>query len=380
MSRPDWNPLSPPERRVAVELLIRGPESRVALARSLDLSAASLTRLTKPLLDSGVLADLGTGAHDGNRGRPTQQLDVVAEPFRFVGVKLTGDRVYLVLTDLRARILDSREASLGSTEPEAVADQIVALVDGLRGGHRAIAVGVAVSGKVVASSDVTYSEFLHWSDVPLGALLRARASWPVVVTNDVAACTLAESWFGAGRSHASFGLITVGAGVGYGLVVDGRAILDENTGITLVGHLPLDGGGPLCPLGHQGCAHAMLTSASIVSTVSAALGRMVSYEECLSLAEGRDPVAYRVVTASARALGRLAATIANVAMVRTIQVIGDGVGLAQTYRAEMLDELAANRDPRASAVTVDVRPSTFIDWAQGAAAAAIQAYALADWG
>ncbi|MFT4235834.1 MAG: hypothetical protein QM607_12665 [Microbacterium sp.] len=107
----------------------------------------------------------------------------------------------------------------------------------------------------------------------------------------------------------------------------------------------LDPTGPLCPRGHRGCATSMLTSASNVSVISAALGRLL-------------------------------ATIANVAMVRRIQVSGDGVCLADQYGDLVRGELDRDRDPDAHEVVVGVRHTTFFDWAESAAAAAIQRYTL----
>ncbi|MFT4210387.1 MAG: ROK family transcriptional regulator [Microbacterium sp.] len=376
-SHPDWRGLSAPERRVAVEVLIHGPEHRSALAQRLGLSPTSLTRLTKPLLAQGFLEELKAAPTSRrSRGRPTEPIDVLPDPYRFVGVKLTGDHAYAVLTNLRAEILKQSDRPLPETEPHAVVDVVAALVDEVRDGASITAVGVAASGRIVDGTRIPYSEFLDWHDVDLGRLVREATSLPTVIVNDVGACTAREAWFGAGRESPSFALVTIGAGIGYGLVVGGEPIFDEDTGITLVGHMVLDNTGPLCPLGHHGCAAAMLTSVGIVSTVSAALGRPVGYEECLQLAEQDDPVARHVVLASARALGRLLSTISNVAMVHNIQVTGDGVGLADRYWQEVRTELDRNRDPHAHRVEVDIRHTSFYDWAEGAAAAAIQLYAL----
>ncbi|NUS30582.1 MAG: MarR family transcriptional regulator, partial [Streptomyces sp.] len=76
-----WHPLSPGERSVAIEVLVHGPLSRTELARRLDLSAGSLTRLTKPLIESGLLIEVpeaGASA-EVRQGRPSQPLDVVAD-------------------------------------------------------------------------------------------------------------------------------------------------------------------------------------------------------------------------------------------------------------------------------------------------------------
>ena len=86
-----WLPLSPGERSVAIEVLVNGPLSRTELARRLDLSAGSLTRLTKPLIESGLLievAEAGAPA-EARQGRPSQPL--LPSAASAGGIDLRGD-------------------------------------------------------------------------------------------------------------------------------------------------------------------------------------------------------------------------------------------------------------------------------------------------
>ncbi len=82
-------------------MLINGPISRSEIARRLDLSPGSLTRLSTPLLESGLLVEVGERL-DGRAGRPSMLLDVIPESRHFIGIKLTGDGVLGVATNLRA--------------------------------------------------------------------------------------------------------------------------------------------------------------------------------------------------------------------------------------------------------------------------------------
>src|SRR5690606_3649036 len=118
------------EIALARAVLIHGPLSRSALTARLDLSAASLTRLAKPLLDSGVLVELGDVA-DGSVGRPTRPLDIAPDAGRFVGVKLTGENLYAVSTGIRAEPMAWSEHPLTDRSPSAVIDDIVRSIDDL---------------------------------------------------------------------------------------------------------------------------------------------------------------------------------------------------------------------------------------------------------
>jgi predicted NBD/HSP70 family sugar kinase len=170
--------------------------------------------------------------------------------------------------------------------------------------------------------------------------------------------------------------VTIGAGVGYGLVQHGKPVAHPDMGIGLLGHFPLDPNGAVCLEGHRGCATAMLTIPSLTGQASVALGRPVSYRELLDLAASGERVCGRLVDEAARALGRLVAAIGNLTMPERIVVTGEGVALADAAWDTVLAVMAADRDPRASTLDVVTRPGDFTQWARGAGVVAIQDFVL----
>jgi predicted NBD/HSP70 family sugar kinase len=369
-----WPALAGPSKALAIEVLRHGPLARSELARRLRLSAASLTRLTRPLIDAGLFEETPVD-YDRRTRRPTRPLDVVPESHHFVGVKLTGDTAYGVATTMRAGVVAARRLPLSAYDPTAVVAVVSELVATLAEEVPSVAaLGVSVGGQT-DEERVLVAPYFHWShDVLLGKLLNEATGLPVVVDNDLLALTRAEHWFGAARDVDRFAVVTVGTGVGYSLVVHDEIVDDPDAGIGLVGHYPLDPFGPLCELGHRGCATGMLTIGSIRAAVAAGLRRSVGYDECLDLALAGDPVAARVVDDSARALGRLVAAVTNLTMARKIIVTGDGVRLAVVAEAAVHEGIALDRDPRTAPVRFEVREWDFTEWARGAAVSAIQSY------
>lgn len=374
----EWGEQDGSVRDVALEVLVSGPISRTDLARRLGLSQSSLTRLTKPLLASGLIAEVDAGPDRPRRaGRPSQPLAVVPSARRFVGVKVTGATVHGVLVDLACAELARRDEPLADTDPAAVVDAIARTAAALAGDEGIAALGISISGPVADGRAVADSPFLGWRErVELADLVEAATGAPVAVSNDISALVRAEQWFGAGRDAENVAVVTIGAGVGFGLIAGGQIVESADAGIGHVGHIPLDDSGPLCAAGHRGCAMAMLTTDAICAQVSPALGRAVGYDEVLRLAGEGDPAASAVVGAAGRALGRLVALAANFTFARTIVVSGEGDELLGVARDAFDAELAARRDPRADPVEVVVRPADFIEWARGAAAVAIRAHVL----
>src|SRR4051812_33287388 len=202
-----WLPLSPGERSVAIEVLTHGPLSRSDIARRLDLSAGSLTRLTKPLIESGLLVEVADGGAlpEGRQGRPSQPLDIVAESRTFVGFKITEDMVYGVVTTLRSDIVARHDLPLRSHDPQHVVEVLGAVTAEFARRFPGLAgIGIGLGGRASDRSVVDESVFLGWHDVPLARLLEERTGLPVVVENDLNALVEAESWFGAGRGLDRF--------------------------------------------------------------------------------------------------------------------------------------------------------------------------------
>lgn len=374
-----WLPLSPGERSVAIEVLVHGPLSRTELARRLDLSQGSLTRLTKPLIEAGLLVevpDAGVSAQV-RQGRPSQPLDVVAESRSFLGFKITADTVYGVVTTLRSDVVARLDRPLPGRDPADVAGLLAEMTAELADGRPVSAgIGIGVGGLVCERAVVGESPFLQWRNVPLAELVQERTGLPVVVENDVAALVEAETWFGAGRGLDRFVVLTIGAGIGYGLVLGGERVpcAEENRGFGR--HWIIDPHGPLTPDGERGSAVSLLTIPSIRYQIRAATGRDATYEEILAGAAAGEPMASRVIDEAARALGVLVAQIANFAMPQKILLAGEGVGLMDVAGDTVRETVRGRRHPLAAPVDLETKVSDFHDWARGAAVLAIQVLVL----
>lgn len=237
-----------------------------------------------------------------------------------------------------------------------------------------------MGGNVRHRATVVANAFLGWEEVPLAGMVEERTGLPVVVDSDVAALIEAEAWFGAGRGLDRFAVLTIGAGIGYGLVLGGRLVRTGEDGHGVGKRWIINANGPLTPEGERGSAMALLTIPSICYQVRAATGRDVTYEEILagaaSGAASGDPLCSRVIDEAARALGTLVAQIANFAMPEKILLAGEGVGLADVAGGVVHETILANRHPQADPVHLETKVSDFHEWARGAAVLAIQVLVL----
>jgi predicted NBD/HSP70 family sugar kinase len=292
-------------------------------------------------------------------------------------MKLTADDVLGVLTDLRANVLASYSVKLNMRDPETVTSALVDVVRELAASVPSVtALGVGMGALIADHSIVRNAPFLGWSDVALGTMLEAATGIPTVIENDVVAFTESEHWFGAGRGLDRFAVLTLGAGIGYGVVVHDEIVVDQDSGIGLVGHWPLDPFGPLCPVGHRGCARSVLTNSAISTTVSLALDRTVAYDEAMDLAVAGEPAARRVVDDAGRGLGRLIAAIANLTAPEVVVLGGEGVRLAEVAASAIDEGISTDRDPRARLIPRVTTSGDNTEWCRGAAVIAIQRFVL----
>jgi predicted NBD/HSP70 family sugar kinase len=368
-----WDSMPATARRVALEVLLHGPLARTELAARLGLSTPSLSRITKPLLDAGILRDAPDPEAQRSGGRPLQPLQLNAGFQSFIGIKLAAEKAFGVRTDLHANVTARHTIDLPDTEPANLTKHLAGLVEHLEEEPgSASAVGVALGGAVSAFTRVERAYFLGWHEVDLGSLLGTQLGQPVIVSNDIAALTEAEHWFGDGRDVNNFAVLTIGAGVGGGLVVHDQLVEGPDAGQGLLGHFLIDPTGPYCPDGHRGCADSFLSIDAIRSQAGGALGEEVTYDDVLDLAEKGEQRARRIVDTASHALGLLIAAVANIAQPERIILTGEGIRLATVGQQHLNTSLALARIPEATPLDIRIINDDPYLWARGAAAVAIQ--------
>ncbi|OII16980.1 hypothetical protein BIV03_04590 [Curtobacterium sp. MCBA15_016] len=354
------------------EILVHGVLSRAEIARSLGLSRASLTRAVRTLQEHGFVIEVGTGVR-GATGRPSELLRTSEGVWEFVGVKLTQDRLYAAVTDLAGRVLALHEELLRDASPDALVAQVGEVVDRLRAASPAIcSLGVSVPGDVVTRDGVTLvevSQFLGWRDVPLSDMLERRTGLVTFTVNDVDALTAKEHWIGAGAGVTSMALVTVGAGVGFGLVTNGEVSEGAHGRFGRVGHLPVYGGGPDCGVGHAGCVSSYLPSSIVARNAG---HEDAGYDAVVDLARAGDEQALQALRDAGTALGVLLSTVVTLVDPESIVLTGDGLPVYDLARAEVDAAFWQGLRPYEPAVTIVVQPFEFSEWARAAAVLAVR--------
>ncbi|MFG2907468.1 ROK family protein [Kitasatospora sp. NPDC048286] len=371
---------APAETAVLGMLLAEGPLSRVELARRTGLSSTAVTKAARPLIEDGYLHELPPERTAPGAGRPVNPLAVTPDREFFVGVKISADRLFGAVCDLRAKAWVTAGCGLGDRSPEAVSVLLTQLVDELLDADPAFRtrtrhLGIAVSGDVDrAAGTVRYSVLPGWRDVPLAETVAKATGLSVTVENDVKAITAAEHWFGEGIGTEYFALITIGAGIGSGLVVNGRLIAGAYGVAGEVGHISIDPAGPLCHCGQVGCVEAIASSDAILGAIRSGAGRPdLDFDGAVELARGGDPAAREAFARAGHAIGTGIATLVNLFGPERVVVTGEGLDTYDLFGVHIKDAYAAHCFKAAAKCPLTLRPLPWEEWARGAAVLGIQA-------
>ena len=355
-------------------VLTRGPLSRRDVARLTGLSAASVTKLVKPMITHGYLVENDREA--GVPGRPQIPLQVDPARHYAVGIKLMHSEIVGVVADLHAEVQSSYRMKLAKPSPEGVVDAVEQITGILLEAspvqrERLLGIGIGLSGHINGTTGVLHqSPLLGWRDVPLRQLVADRMQVPVVIENDVNTLAVAEQWFGPASGYGSFAVVTVGAGVGCGLVLDGQLWQGISGAAGEFGHMVVDPDGPECHCGKRGCLESIASDTAIAAAMSQAVGKRISkVSQVVALAHAGDPDAQRVFTQAGVALGRALAALVSLLNPPLIILSGEGVTASDLFIDALRSEFERDAfSTTAHDCTLLVRPLPDETWARGAAA------------
>ena len=348
-----------------------GPISRTDIADISKLSPATITGIMGKFIRQGLAREREAGISTG--GRPPMLVEIDRDAGCVVGVKLTETHLIAALTDLGANVLAQRTVPISANRaPESVVESLVRVISDLRAAapnRRFYGAGVGLAGAIDRRGGICrFSPYLPWRDVPLRALLETRISRPVVIENDLNALTLAERWFGGGAGLNDFIVITLGRGVGLGMVLGGRLYRGGQGAGGEFGHITMDVNGPICDCGKAGCLEALIGEPALARQIAAALGPGVSLAEGEALARTGDSAANAIFTSAGQTLGLALAGIVSVLNPTRVIVGGEGVHRIDLLLEPMREALSRHCfDGLADDLDLVVEPWGDDAWARGAA-------------
>jgi predicted NBD/HSP70 family sugar kinase len=318
--------------RTILELIQRdGPVSRAQVARDSGLSKPTVSLGLAALLDAGLVREVGRSS--GGRGPTAVLYELNPEAGWVAGIDVGRRWVRAAIADITGTIVARRHERARVSSARALIGQIGAMARGLAGDagvgwDQVVHTTVGSPGVFEPTrGTVTLAPNLPgWGRHGLVEALLAELGTQVGVENDVNLAAVGERWKGLGRGVRDFGFLSIGTGVGMGLVLGGELYRGSRGAAGEVGYLPI-GGDPHDPhVRRRGAFEEVTNAAGVVRTArEAGMTGPLTPKKVFALARRGDPTACEVVATEAR---RLALGLAVVVAVVDLElvVLGGGIG------------------------------------------------------
>lgn len=273
-----------------------------------------------------------------------------------IGIDVGGTAAKGGLIDAGGRIVERTEFP---TDPSAATKSILAVVEDLiltaRGkGFSVGAVGIGAAGFIdAATGSVTFSPNLTYDEPHIAEVVSSRTGLATVVDNDANAAAWGERTYGAARGSDHVVMLTLGTGIGSGLIVDGRLVRGATGAGAEVGHTVIDPDGPKCPCGLRGCLERFASGSAIAEAARKAVEgdpkstilnfassvEQITGEDVARAAREYDETARSIMMAAGRALGVGMSNLVNLFDPDMIVLGGSVVGAGEPYLGPARDTL-----------------------------------------
>lgn len=239
-----------------------------------------------------------------------------------IGIDVGGTKLVAATVTADGRIVDRVRRATPAHDADRLVDALGGLVAEL-GAH--LPVGVGIAALVTPAGTVRYGPNLGVRDLDLATALDDPARPPVVVVNDASAAALGEQRVGAGAGRSDVLLLTLGTGVGGGVVVDGGLVIGAGGFAGELGHVLVEEGGRACACGSRGCLEAYAAG----SAIGRRMAERLEAEPDASRLREADEITGKAVSAAARDGDGLAREV--------VAEAGDWLGVALASLVNALD-------------------------------------------
>ncbi len=342
-----------------------GGLSRADIAKLTGLTPASISNISKQLIESKYLVERGMGESSG--GRPPIILELNPDARYVIGVNIGVGSIEVVVTDLGAKIIcrDEMLVLASKRSKELVIKNLVKLINEVLmssniDSEKVLGVGIAMHGIVNTDNGISkYAPYYNWVNVNLKEELQSILKYPVFIDNDVRAMAIGESWFGSAKDINNFVMINVSNGVGAGIIIENKPYYGVDFSAGEIGHIVVDVDGAKCNCGNYGCLETVVSNDSIVKKAIKAIKQgsnslLINFKENIEdltiddICKGaslNDDVSIYVLKEAARYLGMGISNLVNILNPRNVVVVGE-IFEDTLYVIEALKEIVDKRSMR----------------------------------
>jgi glucokinase-like ROK family protein len=319
------------------------PISRARIAELTGLTKATVSSLVNELLESSLANEIGTGMSSG--GRKPMMLLFNRTAGYALGIDLGVNYIRAVLTDLNGTSVEEYRVQHDNATVElAIAELKICIREMLRRApdsvYGIIGIGIGIPGISDGLGQVLYAPNLGWVNVPLQQIIEEEFGIAVVIDNEANAGAVGEKEFGAGREADNLVYISVGIGIGSGIIIKGELYRGSSGFSGEIGHMSIQHDGQTCRCGNAGCWELYASENALYESARAVLaGERIDMEALLSLAEEGNEAVIKLFAQVGHFLGVGVVNIINGFNPERIIIGGRLAEAAQWLRPSMLQSM-----------------------------------------
>ncbi|MEI2563544.1 ROK family protein [Vibrio metoecus] len=304
----------------------KGPISRIDLSKESELAPASITKITRELIDAHLIHET-TVQEAISRGRPAVGLQTNNMGWQFLSMRLGRGYLTIALHELGGEVLIDTKIDIHEIDQDDVLARLLFEIEEFFQTYaaqldRVTSIAITLPGLVNSEQGIVL-QMPHYNvkNLALGPEIYKATGLPVFVANDTRAWALAEKLFGHAQDVENSVLISIHHGLGAGIVLDGRVLQGRHGNIGELGHIQIDPKGKRCHCGNYGCLETVASSQAIRDQVKArimagetsclAIIEDISIEDICAAAADGDPLAVDVIQQLGRYLGAAIAIVIN---------------------------------------------------------------------
>jgi predicted NBD/HSP70 family sugar kinase len=252
--------------------------SRAEISKEIGLAQSTITKIINPLIEDGLILEVGDGTSTGGRKPINLKFN---NDFGFIlSVKIEASKLIIALCNLEPSIISTSvtDFKIGTSYEELLPILIKELHR--MNQDRVFAIGITISGIVDDDKGVLISStLLGWSNIHLCDDLKKEFGVVIFIENDVNAFAVYQLNSEFGKGHNSFVCMTVGEGVGSGIIINGKLYKGEFGGAGEIGHQILFPGGKKCYCGQHGCLEMYVNEDEVLHRIEQKIGQTVTYNQ-----------------------------------------------------------------------------------------------------
>lgn len=314
----------------------QSPISRIQLAEISQLAPASITKITRQLLNTKLIKEVDIQQSTG--GRPAVSIVAKFDYYQAISIQLSRSHVMIELYNLGAKTLASKRFPLNDFSQQQTQNYLISLIELFcleqqKKIKNLIAISVVMPGLIDSVKGIVrYTPHIDVNNWALAEILTEKFSVPIFIGNDVQSLALAESYFGTTQSVDDSILVRVHRGIGSGVIINQQLLMNHNQSACEVGHIQVNQLGERCHCGNFGCLENQVINVEIEKRARLLLEQgyksKLTPSKCdiltiCQLANQGDELAEKLIRSAGEHLGRAVAIMVNIFNPQCIVLAGE---------------------------------------------------------